>query len=110
MRLYILGSGTPLPSADRFGSAYVVQIGDEYLMFDCGPSATQKLAKVGISPVDIDNLFFTHHHFDHDVDYPCFLLSRWNLEVGMENKLNVYGPKLTEQLTHRLMDENHGAF
>ena len=110
MRLYILGSGTPLPSADRFGSAYVVQIGDEYLMFDCGPSATQKLAKVGISAVDIDNLFFTHHHFDHDVDYPCFLLSRWNLEVGMENKLNVYGPKLTEQLTHRLMDENHGAF
>lgn len=110
MKLYILGSGTPVPSADRFGSAYIVQIGDEYLMFDCGPSATQKLAKMGLSPVQIDYLFFTHHHFDHDVDYPCFLLSRWNLQIGIENQLKVYGPKLTEQLTRRLMDEKHGAF
>ncbi len=110
MKLYILGAGTPRPAPDRFGSSYVVQVGGDHIMFDCGPAATHKLSKVGLSPVQIDYLLFTHHHFDHDVDYPCFLFSRWNLHVGDENELQVFGPTLTEQLTHRLMDEHEGAF
>ena len=91
MKLYILGAGTPRPSPDRFGSAYVVQVGGDHIMFDCGPATTHKLSKAGLSPVDIDYLLFTHHHYDHDVDYPCFILSRWNLHVGDENELQVFG-------------------
>lgn len=109
-KLSIIGSGGPPPDPDRFGSSYVLRIGGEYLMFDCGPATTYKLARMGMSPTQIDNLFFTHHHFDHDVDYPCFLLSRWDIGSGQENKLNVYGPTLTEQLTERIMDEKVGAF
>ena len=109
-RIHILGAGTPTPTADRFGSSYVVQIGDEHLMFDCGPSATHKLVKAGLFPTQIGYLFFTHHHFDHDVDYPCFLLTRWDQSIGGEKQLEVSGPTLTEQLTHRLMDESEGAF
>ena len=52
-----------------------MNVGDERLMFDCGPASTHKLVKMGIPLTKIDNLFFTHHHFDHDVDYPCFILS-----------------------------------
>lgn len=78
-------------------------------MFDCGPAATQKLVKVGIFPTRVDYLFFTHHHFDHDVDYPCFLLCRWDQSVGKENQLRVYGPTLTETITERIIGEN-GAF
>ena len=109
-RLTILGSGNPVPTQDRFGSSYVLQLGDDYLMFDCGPAATYKLVKAGMSPVQIDHLFFTHHHFDHDVDYPCFLLTRWDTGSGQESRLSVYGPALTEQLTERILDENVGAF
>ena len=110
MRMYILGSGTPTPTPDRFGSSYVVTVGDEHIMFDCGPATTHKLVKAGLRPTRVDYLFFTHHHFDHDVDYPCFLLTRWDQSVGQENELQVFGPTLTETLTHRLMDENEGAF
>ena len=109
-RLTILGSGNPVPTQDRFGSSYVLQLGDDYLMFDCGPAATYKLVKAGMSPVQIDHLFFTHHHFDHDVDYPCFLLTHWDTGSGQESRLSVYGPALTEQLTERILDENVGAF
>lgn len=108
--IYILGSGSPAPTRERYGSSYVLKVGKEYLMFDCGPATTYKLVKMGISPTDIDHLFFTHHHFDHDVDYPCFLLTRWDLGAGQENQLSVYGPKLTEQLTERILDERTGAF
>jgi ribonuclease Z len=108
-QVYILGAGTPTPTSTRWGSAYVVHIGGEYLMFDCGPAATHKLVKVGIFPTQVDYLFFTHHHFDHDVDYPCFLLCRWDQSIGKENQLRVYGPTLTELITERLLGEN-GAF
>jgi ribonuclease BN (tRNA processing enzyme) len=43
----------------------------------------------------VDNLFFTHHHFDHNINYPCFLLCRWDQAAGRGSDFNVYGPKLT---------------
>ena len=108
-QIFVLGAGTPTPTPHRFGSAFAVQVGGEYLMFDCGPAATHKLVKMGIFPTQVDYLFFTHHHFDHDVDYPCFLLCRWDQSVGKENTLQVFGPTLTETLTERIIGE-HGAF
>ena len=108
--LYILGAGTPTPTPTRFGSAYVVDVDGEKLMFDCGPAATHKLVQSGLRPTEIDNLFFTHHHFDHDIDYPCFLLCRWDQSIGKENMLNVYGPRLTERITHGVLDEEAGIF
>ena len=70
--IYVISGGTPTPTPARFGSAHVLKVGDQHLMFDCGPAATHKLVKAGLFPTQIDYLFFTHHHFDHDIDYPCF--------------------------------------
>ena len=109
-RVFVLGAGTPTPTPDRYGSSFVLQLGDEHIMFDCGPAATHKLVKAGLLPTQVGYLFFTHHHFDHDVDYPCFLLTRWDQSTGKEKELEVYGPFLTETLTHRLLDEREGAF
>ena len=108
--LHILGAGTPHPTPFRFGSSSVLEIDGEFLMFDCGPATTHKLVKAGLWPTRIDNLFFTHHHFDHDIDYPCFLLCRWDQSIGKENTLNVYGPPPTERLTHGILDEDKGVF
>ena len=50
-RLHILGAGTPTPTADRFGTSYVLDLGGGRLaMFDCGPAATHKLVKAGLWP------------------------------------------------------------
>ena len=108
--LHILGAGTPHPTPFRFGSSSVLEVDGEFLMFDCGPATTHKLVKAGLWPTRIDNLFFTHHHFDHDIDYPCFLLCRWDQSIGNENTLNVYGPPPTERLTHGILDEEKGVF
>ena len=108
-QIFVLGAGTPTPTPHRFGSAFAVQVGGEYLMFDCGPAATHKLVKMGIFPTQVDYLFFTHHHFDHDVDYPCFLLCRWDQSVGKEQTLQVFGPTLTQTLTERIIGEQ-GVF
>ena len=108
-RVHILGAGTPTPTPYRFGSSYVVEMGDDQIMLDCGPASTHKLVKAGLWPTAIDYLFFTHHHFDHDADYPCFLLCRWDQSIGKENRLQVFGPSPTVRLTEGLIGEE-GVF
>ena len=104
-RVHILGAGTPTPTPTRFGSSYAIEVGNDKVMVDCGPAATHKLVKAGLWPTDIDYMFFTHHHFDHDVDYPCFLLCRWDQSIGEENQLKVFGPALTEQITEGIIGD-----
>lgn len=109
VKLYLLGCGVPTPTADRFGTAYVLDTGADLLMFDCGPATTYKMVKAGLWPLDITHLFFTHHHFDHNADYPCFLLCRWDQSIGDENRLIIRGPAPTVEITERLVGAN-GAF
>ena len=108
--LYILGAGTPHPTPFRFGTSFVLDVDGDLLMFDCGPATTHKLVKAGLWPTKIDHIFFTHHHYDHDVDLPCFMLCRWDQSIGKENSLNLYGPPPTERLVHGIMDEETGVF
>ena len=68
MIIHVLGAGTPIPTKERYGNSVVLQIGDEYLMLDCGPATTHKTVKVGLFPTQIDHLFLTHHHYDHNAD------------------------------------------
>ena len=58
-RIHVLGAGTPTPTPTRFGSSFVAEVSEEYLMVDCGPAATHKLVKAGLWPTQIDYLFFT---------------------------------------------------
>ena len=108
-RIHVLDAGTPTPTPERFGSSYVVEVSGQKIMVDCGPAATHKLVKAGLWPTEIDYVFFTHHHFDHDVDFPCFLLTRWDQSIGKENGLQVFGPSPTEKFTEGIMGEE-GVF
>ena len=77
-------------------------------MIDCGPAATYKLLRAGLWLTDVEWLFFTHHHSDHNVDYPCLMLFRWD-QTTDEPPLQVIGPPPTEALTEKLFG-SEGAF
>ncbi|NLO07630.1 MAG: MBL fold metallo-hydrolase [candidate division WS1 bacterium] len=106
--LHILGAGTPQPTADRWGSSYALQFEDGVVMVDCGPAASQKLVRAGMKLTDVEWLFFTHQHSDHNCDYPCLMLFRWDQTVN-HPPLQVIGPPPTEEITHRLFGAE-GAF
>ena len=107
--LHIVGCGTPTPTPERFGTCLVLNLDDQRLMFDCGPGSTYKMVRMGLAPITISHLFFTHHHYDHNVDYPCFLLCRWDHEREGVPRLKVYGAPPTARLTERLIGDQ-GAF
>jgi ribonuclease Z len=101
MRVVILGSGGGgLLALGRRRTAQVVLVGEEPLLFDCGEGTTRQLHEAGIRPIDVKYLYFTHHHFDHNTDYPYFALSTW-LE-GRDENMKVYGPPGTAHFSNAL--------
>lgn len=109
LTLTLLGTGTPTPLKHRAGSSYLVTIDDKALLFDCGPGSMQRLIKKGIAPTCITNLFLTHLHYDHCVDYGYLVLNRWDQGAGRIAELEVYGPENTQKMTDSLFGES-GAF
>jgi len=76
-RVTLIGSGIPVPAADRFGPATLVEAGDQKLLFDCGRGATIRLWQLRIPLSKISALFLTHFHSDHTVGIPDLWLTGW---------------------------------
>lgn len=110
MRLHVLGSGCPVPASECYGSSFILEVGADLVMVDCGPATTYKMARMGIMPGQVGHVFFTHHHFDHNVDFPCFALSRWDLSKGTEPPLKVYGPPPTRAFVELLLGKDGPFF
>lgn len=76
-RVTLIGSGVPIPVADRFGPATLVEAGDQKLLFDAGRGATIRLWQLKIPFGKVSPLFLTHFHSDHTVGIPDLWLTGW---------------------------------
>ena len=100
LEVTLLGTGTPRPSIDRFGPATLVNAGGKYFLFDVGRGATIRLQQAGITPNQIEQVFFTHLHSDHVSGLDDLWLSGWIWQ--RENLLKVHGPVGTHKLVENL--------
>ncbi|HEY3038016.1 MAG TPA: MBL fold metallo-hydrolase [Pyrinomonadaceae bacterium] len=101
MRVTLLGTGTPFPNVEQFGSAILVEVAGKALLFDCGRGVVIRLTQAGVNPKDIDGLFLTHLHSDHVVGIPDLWLSGWFL--GRNKPLPIWGPPGTSSMAERLV-------
>ena len=104
MRIRLLGTGTPTPSLKRMSSGYLVETGARKILFDFGPGAYHRMLEAGVKPVEITDVFFTHLHYDHCLDYVRLVMTRWDQGAGKIPELNVYGPAHTgadDRFDHR---------
>jgi ribonuclease BN (tRNA processing enzyme) len=60
MKITLLGTGTPTPSLKRMCSGYVVETGDDVLVFDHGAGAHHRLLESGILAVDVTHFICSH--------------------------------------------------
>jgi ribonuclease BN (tRNA processing enzyme) len=109
MRIRLLGTGTPTPSLARMCSGYVVEVGNDVIVFDHGFGAHHRLLELGIPATKVTHFFCSHLHYDHMGDYPRLLLTRWDQGAGRIPELKVYGPPPIAQVTQALFQEG-GAF
>ncbi len=108
-RFIVLGAGTPLPHTQRWGSSFLFQVKDDWLLVDCGPGSVYKMMQTNIPFPAVSHLFFTHYHSDHVADYAPFLLTRFERQVN-EPDLHVYGPPPLGRMTSQILGAETGAF
>lgn len=102
MKLTLLGTGSPIPSADRAGSANLVQVDGQHLLFDCGRGVLLRLTAAGVLPGFVTRLFLTHLHSDHVTDFNDVVTTRWAMSP-VANPLPVTGPPGTRQFADRTL-------
>ena len=71
--LYVLGSGTALPSAERDNTALALDTPAGLWLVDCGGSVYHKLLRLGLDPFRLRGLFLSHDHADHIYGLPALL-------------------------------------
>jgi len=103
MRFASLGSGSK-------GNALVVQSGRTRVLIDCGFGPRElaaRLARLGLTPGDLDAILVTHEHGDH-VGGVARAAQRFSLDVHMSHGTCV-GAGLAGQIEVSLFD-SHAAF
>ena len=100
IRVTLLGTGTPFPNVERFGSAILVEAAREKLLFDCGRGAVIRLSHAGKPANEVDALFLTHLHSDHVVGIADLWLTGWFL--GRDHPLRIWGPPGTSTMIDHL--------
>jgi ribonuclease Z len=96
LELTLLGTGSPVHVAHRFGPSQVISDGRVRLLIDTGWSSTIRLFQSGIPPQTIDAVFITHLHSDHTTDMADFLVMRW--VGGIKSAIPIYGPVGTKRM------------
>lgn len=74
IEVIFLGVGAAIPMRNTTNAAYLVRIGNERILIDCGPAILQQLDAVNISPAEITHVFLTHRHGDHALGFPMLML------------------------------------
>jgi ribonuclease Z len=102
LKVVLLGTAVgPLVNLEQFGASTLIEAGSERFLFDCGRSATLRLAQVGVPIGSIRRLFLTHLHSDHVVQIPDLLLTGW-AGGGRKVPLEVWGPEGTRDMMDHL--------
>jgi ribonuclease BN (tRNA processing enzyme) len=103
MKITLLGTGNPAPSLKRMGPGYMVSVGDDVIVLDHGPGSHHRLLETGTQATEVTHAIFSHLHYDHFVDFPRLLLTRWDHGAAQVPELKVYGPPPITALIERLV-------
>ena len=110
-KLIILGSGTPNPDPERYGSGYAIIVNESAYIVDFGPGIVRRISAMSPSwggkfpSMELENIniaFLTHIHSDHSGALADLILTPWIM--GRSEPLNLYGPKGLKAMTENIIE------
>jgi len=76
-RLTLLGTGSIVPTVERFASSILLQTDENTsMLLDCGPGTLEKLRRINMHPIELASVLITHFHLDHFSDIPPLIMVR----------------------------------
>jgi ribonuclease BN (tRNA processing enzyme) len=109
-KILMLGTGTPVPDPDRMGPSVAVIVDSVPYIFDAGTGivrravAAQRAGVAGLRMPELQRVFLTHLHSDHELGLADLLFTPWI--QGRIVPLEVYGPPGTQRLVNGIIDGN----
>lgn len=107
-KLVLLGTGTPITNAERYGPALAIVVNNASYIVDCGSGVVRRAGAASEKGIDalktknLKTLFITHLHSDHTIGYPDIIFSPAVLHRN--TALEVYGPKGLQNMTHHILE------
>jgi ribonuclease BN (tRNA processing enzyme) len=104
-RLILLGTGGgPRPRVNRTASSQVIVVNGAAYVVDCGDGVARQLAAARVPLQTLRHIFITHQHSDHNLDYGNLIMLAW--AVGLETRLDTWGPPPLEKMTRLFLELN----
>ena len=102
MKITLLGTGSPLPSATCAGPATLVQAAGQNILVDAGRGVIMRLVGAACPPAFVSAVFLTHLHSDHICDLNDVITTRW-ISTPAATPLPIYGPVGTQKMVDGLL-------
>ena len=97
LHIYVCGSGSPLPDAERAGPCLGVLAGNDAFVFDAGSGSIRKLVRMGFPMDRLRGVYLTHLHSDHIDGLGELMLQAW-IGGSRGTPLPISGPEGTDKV------------
>ncbi|GAB4280693.1 MAG: ribonuclease Z [Marinilabiliales bacterium] len=95
-KITFLGTGSAVPTPERFSTSQVVNYNEKYFLIDCGEGAQIQLRRFKIKFTRINHIFISHLHGDH-INGLVGLVSTF-IMLDRKTPLNIYAPDDLENM------------
>jgi ribonuclease BN (tRNA processing enzyme) len=108
VEIVVLGTGTPVPNADRQGPSLAIVVNGKAYLVDAGPGVVRQANSAfqrgiaALRPAELDIAFLTHLHSDHTLGLPDLILTPWIFE--RTKPLRLYGPTGTKEMAEHILE------
>lgn len=96
----LLGTGSPIPDANRAGPSTLVRAGGQTFLVDCGRGVQQRLTAAGSSAGALTALLLTHLHSDHIADLGDLIIGPPGTAEVVDATLKAFGFDIGYRIAH----------
>jgi ribonuclease BN (tRNA processing enzyme) len=108
IEIVFLGTGTPVPDANRQGPSLAIVANGKAYLVDAGSGVVRQANSAfqrgipALRPGELDIAFLTHLHSDHTLGLPDLIFTPWIAE--RTKPLRLYGPEGTKEMAAHILE------